>query len=118
MMSYSAASRLGLGKGKNDGWFVGFAPRRDPEIVVAAVVEDTSEHGGTAAGPVVRDIVKAYYDKKEKKSHGESTAQTQQPGAEQTSANTHAAAETPKVALKRELPAKVAQVVEKKQQPE
>src|SRR5258708_6887988 len=50
MMSYSAASRLGLGKGKNDGWFVGFAPRRDPEIVVAAVVEDTSEHGGTAAG--------------------------------------------------------------------
>jgi membrane peptidoglycan carboxypeptidase len=38
MMSYAAASRLGLGKGKNDGWFVGFAPRRNPEIVVAAVV--------------------------------------------------------------------------------
>jgi membrane peptidoglycan carboxypeptidase len=56
MMSYSAASRLGLGKGKNDGWFVGFAPRRNPEIVVAAVVEDTSEHGGTAAGPVVQGV--------------------------------------------------------------
>ena len=118
MMSYGAASRLGLGKGKNDGWFVGFAPRRDPEIVVAAVVEDTSEHGGTAAGPVVRDIVKAYYDKKEKKSHGQSTAQNQQPGPEQTSANTHAAVEAPKVALKREGPPKVAQVVEKKQEPE
>jgi len=118
MMSYSAASRLGLGKGKNDGWFVGFAPRRDPEIVVAAVVEDTSEHGGTAAGPVVRDIVKAYYDKKEKKSQGQSTAQNQKPGAEQTSANLHAAAEAPKVALKREAAAKVAQVVEKKQEPE
>jgi penicillin-binding protein 2 len=118
MMSYSAASRLGLGKGKNDGWFVGFAPRRDPEIVVAAVVEDTSEHGGTAAGPVVRDIVKAYYDKKEKKSHGQSTAQNLQPGTERTSANTHAAAEAPKVALKREVPAKVAQVVQKKQEPE
>jgi penicillin-binding protein 2 len=75
MMSYSAASRLGLGKGKNDGWFVGFAPRRNPEIVVAAVVEDTSEHGGTAAGPVVRDIVKAYYDKKEKKNQGQVTAE-------------------------------------------
>jgi len=118
MMSYSAASRLGLGKGKNDGWFVGFAPRRDPEIVVAAVVEDTSEHGGTAAGHVVRDIVKAYYDKKEKKSQGQSTAQNLKPGAEQTSANAHAVAEAPKVALKRELPAKVAQVVQKKQEPE
>jgi penicillin-binding protein 2 len=118
MMSYSAASRLGLGKGKNDGWFVGFAPRRDPEIVVAAVVEDTSEHGGTAAGPVVRDIVKAYYDKKEKKAHGQSTAQNQKPGAEQTSANSQAAAEASKVALKREVPAKVAEVVEKKQDPE
>ena len=118
MMSYSAASRLGLGKGKNDGWFVGFAPRRDPEIVVAAVVEDTSEHGGTAAGPVVRDIVKAYYDKKEKKSKGQSTAQNQQPGAEQSSANAHAAVEAPKVAQKREGPTRVAQVVEKKQEPE
>jgi len=81
MMSYSAASRLGMGKGKNDGWFVGFAPRRDPEIVVAAVVEDTSEHGGTAAGPVVRDIVKAYYDKKNKKTQGQVTAANKEPVA-------------------------------------
>jgi penicillin-binding protein 2 len=75
MMSYSAASRLGLGKGKNDGWFVGFAPRRNPEIVVAAVVEDTAEHGGTASGPVVRDIVKAYYEKKDKKNHERTTVE-------------------------------------------
>jgi penicillin-binding protein 2 len=75
VMSYSAASRLGLGKGKNDGWFVGYAPRRNPEIVVAAVVEDTVEHGGTASGPVVRDIVKAYYDKKEKKGQGQTTVE-------------------------------------------
>jgi penicillin-binding protein 2 len=74
-MSYSAASRLGMGKGLNDGWFVGFAPRRNPEIVVAAVVEDTAEHGATASGPVVRDIVKAYYDKKNKKMPGQVTAQ-------------------------------------------
>jgi hypothetical protein len=32
--------------------------------VVAAVIQGSSEHGGTTAGPVVRDIVKAYYDKK------------------------------------------------------
>jgi penicillin-binding protein 2 len=62
LMSYNAATRLG--NKKMDGWFVGFAPRRNPDIVVAAIVQNTMEHGGEAAGPVVRDIVKAYYDKK------------------------------------------------------
>jgi penicillin-binding protein 2 len=80
MMSYAAASRQGLGKGRNDGWFVGFAPRRNPEIVVAAMVQDTMEHGGAAAGPVVRDIVKAYYDKKNKKNPGELTAENKSTG--------------------------------------
>ena len=49
MMSYNAANRLG--NKKRDGWFVGFAPRRNPEIVVAAIVQDTVEHGGEAARP-------------------------------------------------------------------
>jgi len=62
LMSYNAADRMGT---KNmDAWFVGFAPRKNPEIVVAAIVQNTVEHGGEAAGPVVRDIVKAYFDKK------------------------------------------------------
>ncbi len=64
LMSYEAGAKMGK-KGKNtNGWFVGYAPRRNPEIVVAAVVQDTDLHGGTTAGPVVRDVVKAYYDKK------------------------------------------------------
>jgi penicillin-binding protein 2 len=112
MMSYSAASRLGLGKGKNDGWFVGFAPRRNPEIVVAAVVEDTSEHGGVASGPVVRDIVKAYYDKKNKKTPGQVTAGTvPQPTPKsdvKPAAATTKSVEAPKVILK---PAETAEVV-------
>jgi penicillin-binding protein 2 len=90
MMSYAAASRQGLGKGRNDGWFVGYAPRRNPEIVVAAMVQDTVEHGGAAAGPVVRDIVKAYYDKKNKKNPGEVTAENKATG------------DSPKVAAKPE----------------
>jgi cell division protein FtsI/penicillin-binding protein 2 len=61
-MSYDASNRLG--RKKMDGWFVGFAPRRNPDIVVAAIVQDTVEHGGEAAGPVVHDIVKMFYDKK------------------------------------------------------
>jgi penicillin-binding protein 2 len=99
LMSYNAASRLGLGKGKNDGWFVGYAPRRNPEIVVAAVVEDTVEHGGTASGPVVRDIVKAYYDKKNKKTPGQVTAgnEPQEPKGEMKPVS-----EAPKIVLKPE----------------
>ena len=75
LMSYDAANRLGTKK--MDGWFVGFAPRRNPEIVVAAIVQDTMEHGGEAAGPVVRDIVKMFYDKKA--AHNQQQAGTDAP---------------------------------------
>ena len=64
LMSYDAGNRMGKKGKETNGWFVGYAPRRNPEIVIAALVQGSSEHGGTTAGPVVRDIVKAYYDKK------------------------------------------------------
>jgi hypothetical protein len=38
------------------------------------------EHGGEAAGPVVRDIVKAYYDKKTARSQQQAT--TNSPASE------------------------------------
>jgi penicillin-binding protein 2 len=64
LMSYDVGNRMGKKGKETNGWFVGYAPRRHPEIVVAAVIQGSSEHGGTTAGPVVRDIVKAYYEKK------------------------------------------------------
>jgi penicillin-binding protein 2 len=45
----------------DDAWFVGYAPCREPEIVVAALFEN-GEHGHFSA-PIVRDVIKAYYDK-------------------------------------------------------
>ena len=39
---------------KDNAWFVGFAPRDNPEIVVAALFEN-GEHGQLAA-PIVRDV--------------------------------------------------------------
>jgi penicillin-binding protein 2 len=47
---------------EDNAWFVGFAPRAAPEIVVVALYE----HGGHGqfAAPVVRDVLKAYFDKK------------------------------------------------------
>jgi penicillin-binding protein 2 len=47
---------------KDNAWFVGFAPREAPEIVVVALFEH-GEHGQFAA-PIVRDVLKAYFDKK------------------------------------------------------
>jgi penicillin-binding protein 2 len=47
---------------KDNAWFVGFAPRDNPEIVVATLFEN-GEHGQLAA-PIVRDVLKAYFDKK------------------------------------------------------
>lgn len=47
----------------DNAWFVGYAPRRNPEIAVAVLVEH-GEHGSSAAAPVARDIIKRYYEKK------------------------------------------------------
>ncbi len=50
----------------NNAWFVGFAPRENPEIVVAALIQAGDE--GYIAAPVVRDVIKAYFDKKARRS--------------------------------------------------
>jgi penicillin-binding protein 2 len=55
------SGKLGAGY-QDDAWFVGFAPRHAPEIVVAALFEN-GEHGNLA-GPIVRDVIKAWFDKK------------------------------------------------------
>jgi len=47
---------------KDNAWFVGYAPEEAPEIVVVALFEN-GEHGDHA-GPMVRDVLKAYFDKK------------------------------------------------------
>ena len=47
---------------KDNAWFVGFAPRESPEIVVVALYENGAH--GDQAGPIVRDVIKAYFDKK------------------------------------------------------
>jgi penicillin-binding protein 2 len=65
VISAKGLRRVGTNKSnfRENAWFVGFAPRRNPEIVVAVLVEQ-GEHGASAAAPIARDIVKAYYDKK------------------------------------------------------
>jgi penicillin-binding protein 2 len=81
LINYDLRSRLGKTKEfKDNSWFVGFAPRRNPEIVVCVLVQGGG-HGSEAAAPVVRDVVKAYYDKKAKKTQGQITAQNKGAGS-------------------------------------
>ena len=56
-------------KFRDHGWFVGFAPYDDPQIVVAVLVE----HGGfgsRSAAPVAKKVIKAYLEKEDKKEKG------------------------------------------------
>jgi len=47
---------------KTNAWFVGYAPADKPEIVVAALVVQGGH--STVAVPIVREVIKAYFDKK------------------------------------------------------
>lgn len=44
-------------------WITVFAPFHNPEIVVTVLVENGGE-GSSIAGPIARDIIKAYFEKK------------------------------------------------------
>jgi penicillin-binding protein 2 len=78
IINYDLRTKLGKSKQfKDNSWFVGYAPRRTPEIVVSVLVQ-AGGHGSEAAGPVVRDVVKAYYDKKTKKVDGTVTAENRE----------------------------------------
>jgi len=52
-------------KFKDNGWFVGVTPRRNPEIVVAVLLEE-GEHGYLAAR-VCSQVIKAYVEKQRKR---------------------------------------------------
>jgi penicillin-binding protein 2 len=47
---------------KDNSWFVGFAPCEAPEIVIATLWEGGVQ--GAYSAPIVRDVMKAYFDKK------------------------------------------------------
>ncbi len=79
VMSNTQRQRMGKDKKfKDNAWFVGYAPRRNPEIVVSVLIEE-GEHGGAVGGPIARDIIKTYYDKKDRKTHGQTTVEYKQP---------------------------------------
>ncbi len=47
---------------RHHGWYVAWAPADKPEITVAMLAEHAC-HGSTGAAPIVRDVIKAYFEK-------------------------------------------------------
>ena len=45
---------------RDHAWFIGFAPRRDPKIVVAVFVEH-GQHGASAAAPLAKQLIATYF---------------------------------------------------------
>ncbi len=63
LTSEEYAKSKGKKTSEDNAWFEAFAPCEAPEIVVVAYFERFPGHGQYAA-PLVRDVMKAYFDKK------------------------------------------------------
>jgi len=69
VVNHSAGVKsLGSGNERANAWFVGLAPRRNPDIAVVVL----SEHGGwgaDAAAPIAARVIEAYVDKQRSEHH-------------------------------------------------
>ncbi|GAC1428120.1 MAG: hypothetical protein NVSMB62_26050 [Acidobacteriaceae bacterium] len=78
VVNHSAgATSLGSGTARANAWFVGMAPRRNPDIVVAVLWE----HGGWGAGssPLAAQVIDAYVTKQRKQENNLRLAETPTP---------------------------------------
>ena len=79
VVNHSAgATSLGKGNERANAWFVGMAPRRNPDIVVTVLVE----HGGwgsTASAPLGAQVIDAFVEKQRKRDNNLRLATTPQP---------------------------------------
>jgi penicillin-binding protein 2 len=60
---------------KDNAWFVEYAPCHNPEIVVS-VLWESAEHGMLSA-PIARDVMKAWFDKKQRLAEAAAEAERQ-----------------------------------------
>jgi penicillin-binding protein 2 len=58
---------------RDHAWFVGFAPRDEPQIAWAVFVQNGG-HGGTTAAPIARAVLERFFEKQSVESGGESLA--------------------------------------------
>ena len=87
VVSHSAgATSLGKGAERANAWFVGMAPRRNPDIVVAVLCE----HGGwgaEASAPLAAQVINAYVNKQRTRDNNIRIATTPEPAKPETTAS-------------------------------
>jgi penicillin-binding protein 2 len=84
VVNHSAgATSLGTGNARANAWFVGMAPRRNPDIVVAVLWE----HGGWGAGsaPLAAKVIDVFVEKQRKRDNNIRIAVTSKPTSEASS---------------------------------
>ncbi|QSJ16841.1 penicillin-binding protein 2 [Nostoc sp. UHCC 0702] len=59
----SGTAEAGVGR-PNHTWFGAYAPSNQPEIAVVAFGENSGDHGGTVCGPMVLQVLEAYFSHK------------------------------------------------------
>jgi peptidoglycan glycosyltransferase len=63
LQGLSVAGKTGTAEtgdeGRNQAWFIGFAPVEDPIAAIAVVIEDTSGTGGSVAAPAFAEVMRA-----------------------------------------------------------
>ncbi|MBD2497720.1 penicillin-binding protein 2 [Nostoc sp. FACHB-280] len=59
----SGTAEAGIGR-PNHTWFGAYAPSDRPEITVVAFGENSGDHGGTVCGPMVLQVLEAYFQHK------------------------------------------------------
>jgi penicillin-binding protein 2 len=88
VVNHSAgATSLGTGNARANAWFVGMAPRRNPDIVVAVLCE----HGGwgaEASAPVAAKVINAFVTKQRKRDNNLRIADKPQPARSQPAPTT------------------------------
>jgi penicillin-binding protein 2 len=68
-----------LPKEKRDhAWFVGFAPKEEPQIAWAVFVQNGG-HGGTTAAPIARAVLEKFFEKQEMRRGGQQIASSTPP---------------------------------------
>jgi penicillin-binding protein 2 len=69
VVNHSAgATSLGSGSERANAWFVGMAPRRNPDIIVAVLYEHGG-WGGVASAPLAARVIAAFVNKQRKDQH-------------------------------------------------
>lgn len=58
----TGTAQFNIKEGKNNAWFVGFAPYDDPKVAIAVIIPNVSEYGGDAAAPIAGELLKYALD--------------------------------------------------------